>query len=261
MTTITLAKKLSMAVVGTAFIAMGSIGTAEASTIILESATFNSEDLSSGYSVTPFQSLGWRFQIDDFLQVTEIGGNFGNFYEPGNIFGAIVSLDSPNALPSGSPNSLVNVLGETTFTRELDTDTLTPLSVLLNPGNYALIFGSGQFGATGSTNMPFTGQVNFPGSSYFFGNTNNTNWMNGGFSNARFIVKGEAITQSQSVPEPTLVTQLQSVPEPTLVTQSRSVPEPTSVLGLLVFTALSVSQILQRQGYSKNTDTLEHENN
>lgn len=233
MTRITLAKKLSMAVVGTTFIALGSISTAKASTLVLESATFSSADLNLGYTVASSQSVGWRFQIDRSLQVTDIGGNFGVFHNTGNIFGAIVSLDSLNALPSGNPNSLQNVLGNTTFTpTSLGGDTLTPLSVLLNPGNYALIFGSDQFGATGSSAMPYIGQVNFPGSSYFFGNTN---WINGSVSNARFIVKGNEVTTS--------------------------VPEPSSVLGLLVVTLLSISQILQRQGYSKNTDTFEHENN
>jgi hypothetical protein len=239
MRNITLAQKLSTAVLGTTFIVLGSIGTAKASTLVLESATYSSADLSLGYSVTSFNSLGWRFQIDETLQVTEIGGNFGNFYRSGNIFGAIVSLDSPNALPSENPNSLQNVLGQTTFTpTSLGDDTLTPLSVLLNPGNYALIFGSGQFGATGSSAMPFTGQVNFPGSSYFF---SNNIWIDGGFSNTRFIVKGDEVRQGDQV--------------------RQSVPEPTSVLGLFVFTVLSVSQILQRQGCSKNIDPVEYENN
>jgi hypothetical protein len=67
---------------------------------------------------------------------------------------------------------------------------LTPLSVTLEPGYYALIFGSGQLCASGLAFMALSpDQIDLPGSSYF--SSNGSNWVNESISHVRFVVKGQ----------------------------------------------------------------------
>ncbi len=182
-----------------------------ASSVTLESATLGSLSGLPGYTVALYQFLGWRFQINETLQVTDIGGHFAGFNE--KIFGAIAPLNAPTAFPQGIPGDLEEVsLAATTFSVANNNDPntssvvfLTPLSVTLTPGYYALIFGSGLFGASGADAMPFPeNQQNFPGSSYFFASTGEmalpTTWGEGQVSNLYFVVKGEPVS-STPVPE------------------------------------------------------------
>jgi hypothetical protein len=101
----------------------------------------------------PGQFLGVRFHLANAVIVDDVGGHLlGN--GDGNIFAAIVALQSPSALPSASPFSFTP-LAEVNFAPAFpSTDVLVPLSLALGPGDYALIFGSGRFGATGTANMP-----------------------------------------------------------------------------------------------------------
>jgi hypothetical protein len=112
---------------------------------------------------------------------------------------AIVSLSGPDALPSGSPFNTTTI-ATVTFTLPVyeDADVSIPLSVELQPGNYALIFGSGQFGASGVGAMP-SDNIDIPGQASYFGWWNNV-WNNDSISNERFVVYGEV------VPEPSTLT-------------------------------------------------------
>src|SRR5262245_12118734 len=61
--------------------------------------------------------------------------------------GQLSPSPDPTALPSGAPFDST-LVASTTFNAGFpSTDLLTPLSVTLPPGDYALIFGSGLFGA------------------------------------------------------------------------------------------------------------------
>ena len=106
------------------------------------------------------------------------------------------------ALPSGNPFD-GTTLASTTFDPGFPSfDVLTPLSVLLNPGDYAVIFGGpGQFGATKQGSMA-SNNIDLPAGvgSYFFWNVNN--WQNGEFSSARFVVEGDVVRVRNAVPEP-----------------------------------------------------------
>ncbi len=182
-------RKLIGACVGLAM--MGMAGTASAF-LIHESATLGPLGNFGGTTLSGTQFLGSRFSVTSTVQVGSIGGNIAEF-AGGDLFGAIIGLSSPLALPTGSPFTLAEVIASTTFTgTSLSADILVPLSVTLSPGDYALVFGSGEFGATGTGFMPFN-NTDLAGASYFF--WTGTQWVDG-LANMRFVVS------SSSAPEP-----------------------------------------------------------
>jgi hypothetical protein len=225
-------KNLSVAAAGAAVLALGTVFTAQASTITLESASLGPTKQFGGIVLDANQFLGWRFQLNSTFQVTEIGGHLsGSFFSRGNnqIFGAIVSLSAPNALPQGDPFQPGEVVASTTFTPSFpSSDVTVPLSVTLNPGNYALIFGSGLFGASGEGFMPYNNTNLSDPQSYIrwpatiLGIPASVPWINEGGSPFRFVVQGESDT-------------------------STSVPETTPTLGILAFGALGASSLLKRR--------------
>jgi len=164
--------------------------------IIYESATLGPTGIDfPGNSINSGQYLGSRFSITQQVEVSEIGGHLRT--QTGNIFGAIVELSGP--LPSSFPLSAGEVVASTVISAPgLSSDVSVPLSVTLMPGDYAIIFGSGQFGATGFGLMTFN-NVNTPEGvgSYFFSQAGN--WLNGGFDNTRFTVNGVI-----AIPSPTI---------------------------------------------------------
>jgi len=119
--------------------------------IIYESSTLGpTGQTTGGFNVNEVQFLGSRFSISETMEVSQIGGHMyrGSFGD-NLIFGAIVELSGPDALPLGDPFTGGEVLASTTFTPPvLSADVSVPLSITLQPGDYALIFGSGEFGAT-----------------------------------------------------------------------------------------------------------------
>jgi probable HAF family extracellular repeat protein len=167
--------------------------------IIYESATLGPTGLTTGAVLSGgsfAQFVGARFAVSQTELVSDIGGHLGN--SSGTLFGAIVSLSSPTALPTGSPFSLPEVVASTTFNAGTpSSDFLTPLSATLNPGEYALVFGSGQFGAGSTTGFMPTDNTDLPGASYFTWNGFTSSWQNSSATGLRFEVK--------SVPEPSTV--------------------------------------------------------
>jgi hypothetical protein len=186
--------------------------------IIYESATLGTTGLGGGWSLYDGQFLGSRFTLSSATTITSIAGHIdGN----GTLFGAIVALSGPNALPEGSPFSTSEIMASGIFAiTSPSSEQMLPLNVTLGPGSYGVIFGSGMFGATGSGAMPqseiwddttqssfvYTGSVDIGTPSYFFWGTftqsdgsSFSNWIDGGFDRARFVVNGDA----SSVPEPT----------------------------------------------------------
>jgi hypothetical protein len=171
-------------------------GTALA-TIIVETATLGATGQTGGTNINSNQWLGARFTLTQSTQITDVGGHLVSI-TAGGIFAAIVPLSSPTALPSFLPSTIAtSALAGTVFTPpSLSADVLTPLSVLLAPGSYALVFGSGgPFGAAGSgamaiANLPLLGSPSFFRA---FGGS----WVENGFTEARFVVVGNV------VPEPT----------------------------------------------------------
>lgn len=200
-------QKLSITTAAIALIILGSMtpvgGKPKAYIINLESALLGATGQDSGFAIDPGAGdfsvrqpsyLGWRFQLNCPVQITGVGGHLDSSGS-GKIFGVIISLSSPDALPRGMPFLPEEVLASTTLNPgSPSSDFTTSLPVELAPGNYALIFGSGLFGADGSGLMP-NNNSDLPGASYFtwgrFNPGDPVAWNNGGFSNARFVVKGE----------------------------------------------------------------------
>jgi hypothetical protein len=110
----------------------------------------------SGISADNDFYSGVNFHVSTSVTTSAIGGNFGNLWALGNnqIFGAIVPVTGQYAPPIPSDLSS-NVLGYTLIT--LNPGNLDvcrgPLSLMLDPGWYAVLFGSGLFGATGETTV------------------------------------------------------------------------------------------------------------
>ncbi len=160
--------------------------------VIYESATLGPTGQTSGLGVFDEQFLGSRFSISQTVQVTEIGGHIDSLFS-GDNFGAIIQLSGPGVLPSGSPFDVGEVIASTTFTPSSpSSDISTPLSVILPPGDYALVFGSGLFGATGIGNMPSNNPTTPAGTGSFFF-WNNISWIEGKFTDVRFTVNGNAV--------------------------------------------------------------------
>jgi hypothetical protein len=128
----------------------------------------------------------------------------------GTIFGTIVPVPTPGAFPAVAPLEIESIaLAHTVFSaaagHPTTIDFRTPLAVELVPGDYALIFGSGLFGASGqgfmgTNNIPLPSSVTFttdnapPPQGFPLGR-----W-NGPFigDSLRLVVEGEI----QPIPEP-----------------------------------------------------------
>jgi hypothetical protein len=144
------------------------------SATILESATFVSPTGPVvGIAVKTLFYLGARFHLDQETLIDHIGGELSQGDDPAaTTFGAIAAL-TPSGFPSGDPLTF-QPLAVTTFVAPEQNlaDLLVPLSVTLPPGDYALIFGTGRFGATtngsfgASSAFPYD-NVNTPQASYF----------------------------------------------------------------------------------------------
>jgi len=164
--------------------------------VIHESATLGPTGVTFGYGIGDPTFLGSRFSITDTVSVDNVGGHLvqieGN--EGDTIFAAIISLSSSTALPTGSPFNTSELMASTTFSIPfLSDDVLTPLSVTLAPGDYALIFGSDLFGANGTGAMPNNNSDISGSASYFW--WNGSNWSNTSFNvgDLRFVVTGTVV--------------------------------------------------------------------
>jgi len=91
---------------------------------------------------------GVRFHLDLPVVTSRIGGHFLS-PSNGTFFGAIVELDDENDFPDSGDLSTPDVLGNTLLTFPNPSgETNSNLSISLDTGWYALVFGSGLFGAT-----------------------------------------------------------------------------------------------------------------
>ena len=116
---------------------------------IYESATYVNGGLTPGFGVD-WQYLGTAFSLDTKARISAVGGTF--WPQLNDIFGAIVPLPGPSSLPTFLSTDIEqNALGAVVFpvTSAIYADVSAPLEITLEPGDYALIFGSLKFGATG----------------------------------------------------------------------------------------------------------------
>jgi hypothetical protein len=166
--------------------------------IIYESATMGpSGQYSGGYAIDSMQFIGASFYVPSTVQVTAIGGHLYAIYSGDDVFGAIVKLNSASDLPKGLPLNSPEVVAQTVFVPSYySSDIRVPLSCTLTPGYYGLVFGSGLYGATGMGSMPYTGQSDLPGASYFFWLDDGIDygWYNTSALNVRFVVEGTVVS-------------------------------------------------------------------
>jgi len=169
-----------------------------AAPIIWESATMGPDGQGAGPAVSATQLVGWRFRVTSSVSVTEVGGHLGRI--SGQLFAAIMPLESIDALPPAPPFTASPVLGSAAFTPPAVTaDVRVPLSVLLSPGSYALVFGSGQFGAAGSGLILNSQQTNIePTIRASYVTWRQTlpgvfEWTVGSLDNLRFVVVGREV--------------------------------------------------------------------
>jgi len=162
--------------------------------IIYESATMGAAGQTNGWGLSWEQFIGSRFYVNQQVEVTAIGGHLTE-WTAGNLFGAIIALTGPDDLPDGSPFYSPEVVASTVFDPGYpSSDFRTPLAVTLQPGYYALVFGTYELGASnGEGAMPYGGQVDLPGASYFIWAYDlywGWGWYNTLPTQARFVVEG-----------------------------------------------------------------------
>jgi hypothetical protein len=182
--------------------------------VVLESAVLGPTGQLGGTSVTSQQLVGWRFQLASDLRVSAIGGHLLGFDVPGEsgpIFAALVRLSALDAFPQGDPFLPGEIVASAVFSPPFPSaDVSVPLDVALAPGSYALVFGSGQLGATGGGALPNPPeQLDIPPTtidSYIFYSVPQPGdpavWRGPLASNMRFVVRGELDTDGDGIADP-----------------------------------------------------------
>lgn len=159
-----------------------------------------------GTSILSTQFLGARFELAIASHIDSIGGHFkGNVTDDRSLFLALVGLDGPTALPSLA--DLSSPIAALSFVAPFNdvgpypyqvADTVLQVDLDLSAGTYALIVGSGLFGATGSGWMPVSGPIQvlpwFVARNAFISD----DFRNLNEQPVRFLITGEA----NKVPEP-----------------------------------------------------------
>jgi hypothetical protein len=152
-----------------------------------------------GENVNPNAFSGVRFELTQPVMTTRIGGHVvGPPNSGATFFAAIVALDGENDFPDSNDLSTADLLGSTVIEfPEPSAEVFGNLSLSLDPGWYALIFGSGLLGAQGSggvlSNSLDIGNPDYIGFLTGFG------WGNR-LPSKRFVIEGII------VPEPTSAT-------------------------------------------------------
>jgi len=185
------------------------LGLADASgAIIYESGTLGATGVTwqqaqdgevEAESIQHKKFTGARLHLDQPVQVTHIGGHF---FAPtaGTFFGAIVELDDENDFPDSEELDTPDVVGSTLLTFPAPSgEVFGTLSISLNPGWYAVVFGSDIFSATGSGGV--VSNSTDIGTPDYIGFLNGFGWGTRSPSK-RFVIKGNI------VPEPTVAVML-----------------------------------------------------
>jgi hypothetical protein len=156
-----------------------------------------------GSNISWFNFVGARFEITHAMRTTQIGGHFVGGYEETSFFGAIVALTGSNDFPNSEDLSTPDVMGVSILNfPHASAETRGDISVRLEPGWYALAFGTQLFGTNGRGATIRNG-LDFTASSYIVWQ-DDPGWFNYSElsganqpANQRFFVEGTLI------PEPT----------------------------------------------------------
>jgi hypothetical protein len=184
--------------------------------ILYETATNGGLDPGAGLVVDQVQFLGSRFTLGFSSQVTGIIAEM-EFVPPGvnSFFMTVLQLTGPGTLPNnltGDPFGGTPQLYTTTFAAGplfSAQDVFFPVSLSLAPGTYAVVLGSGLFGAPADLGyMPsgaMSGNIVQPGADLIIwyddhGTSTfaNATWHNGLNQGERFVIQG-------TTPEPSSI--------------------------------------------------------
>ncbi len=173
--------------------------------MIFESGTLGPTGLEQGTvdatNINGSVFTGVRFQLTQPAITTQIGGHFVD-RNNGTFFGAIVALDDESDFPDSGDLSTDDVLGSTELTFPVPSaEVFGDLNLALEPGWYALVFGSGLLGTNG--NGAATRNNSDVGDPVYIGWQNGEGWLNITtlstiFVDHHFIVKGIAVPESST---------------------------------------------------------------
>ncbi len=137
---------------------------------VFESAQIGPTALASGgVGISPTQYLGVRFEVTSTVTTAMMGGHFRDPISR-NMFGAIVALTDANDVPDSADLSTADVIATTLVpTSNPSSETTGLVEVTLEPGWYAMMFGSGLFGATALASAPMN-SLTVGSPSYFYRN-------------------------------------------------------------------------------------------
>jgi hypothetical protein len=156
-----------------------------------------------GAVVSDFVFDGVRFELTQPAITLRIGGHFvADPRVDDSFFGAIVKLDDVMDFPDSGNLSTPDVLGATLLTfPNPSAEVFGDLQLNLDRGWYALVYGSGLFGATGSGGMLLNnadiGDPSYiahqPGPGFGWGNLSPI------FHNFRFVVEGIVVPEPMAL--------------------------------------------------------------
>lgn len=197
--------------ISAALLALG-LGTGGAQALtLLDTATTGIAGQSSGVIVGAGQYIGAVFEVDAPMVVGSIGGHLLGGLPGATIFAAIV--EAPSLVPAADPADLPTAaLFSTLLTLPTTSSSVVSAPVddglggdaLIAAGRYAVVFGSGALGATGSAQAPQTGTTPTDSSpqaagtqtvSFFFSSGSPSDpassWTVGNLSGVRLFVEGD----------------------------------------------------------------------
>ncbi|MEM8947193.1 MAG: hypothetical protein AAGD11_18610 [Planctomycetota bacterium] len=183
-------------------------GDLRADTILFESATLGQTGLEQfsvpATNVTPNVFTGVRFELTQPVRTSQVGGHFVG-RDGGDFFGAVVALDDASDFPDSGDLTSSDVLGHAELTfPTLSDEVFGDLDLTLQPGFYALVFGSGLF----NTNGDGAATRNNTDSSnpIYIGYQPGADWFNlSDLSDAILFVDHRFVVKGAIVPEPSTI--------------------------------------------------------
>ena len=145
-----------------------------------------------------FYFVGGAFSLSSAAEVTSLGGVFDG--SNGSLFGALIELNSVSDRPDINPGNIASAaLTSVVFAPVEGDQTINLLApVTLAPGAYALVFGTGAFGASADFVDVTQGQSPLDISNLFQYSNDGSQAITGASNAVSLTVNGEVL----AVPEP-----------------------------------------------------------
>lgn len=171
---------------------------------ILETAPLGTTN--GGTTISENQYLGARFSLPTAFRITGLGGHIkSDVNGDRSVFVALVPLSGADLLPMDS--TLSNAIFATSLLAPYNDvgpypyqvpETIVSTDILLDAGDYGVVFGSGLFGATGTAWMPLSGPIQSLPWFFAMNRLIADEFRNLDEQPMRFVVQGDPV----SVPEP-----------------------------------------------------------